>query len=89
MSITHIGGRCVNTTTFSNGRSTVNAKGFDLRLRLPPGWDEIEAQAKKRAGELLVRGGDDLLDDVFVGDRVALLDLAAQVDVIENVVRLL
>ena len=30
MSITHIGGRCVNTTTFSNGRSTVNAKGFDL-----------------------------------------------------------
>ena len=29
---------------------SVNAKGFDLRLRLPPGWDELEAFAKKRAG---------------------------------------
>jgi uncharacterized protein (TIGR00255 family) len=35
---------------------SVNAKGFDLRLRLPPGWDELEAFAKKRAGELLARG---------------------------------
>jgi uncharacterized protein (TIGR00255 family) len=35
---------------------SVNAKGFDLRLRLPPGWDELEAFAKKRAGELLSRG---------------------------------
>ncbi len=35
---------------------SVNAKGFDLRLRLPPGWDEIEAPAKKRAGELPPRG---------------------------------
>ena len=35
---------------------SVNAKGFDLRLRLPPGWDELEALAKKRAGELLSRG---------------------------------
>ena len=35
---------------------SVNAKGFDLRMRLPPGWDEIEALAKKRAGELLSRG---------------------------------
>ena len=35
---------------------SVNAKGFDLRMRLPPGWDEIEAPAKKRAGELLSRG---------------------------------
>ena len=26
---------------------SVNAKGFDLRLRLPPGWDELEAFAKK------------------------------------------
>src|SRR6266478_6570934 len=26
---------------------SVNAKGFDLRLRLPQGWDEIEALAKK------------------------------------------
>jgi uncharacterized protein (TIGR00255 family) len=35
---------------------SVNAKGFDLRMRLPPGWDEIEAFAKKRAGEALSRG---------------------------------
>jgi uncharacterized protein (TIGR00255 family) len=35
---------------------SVNAKGFDLRLRLPPGWDGLEAIAKKRAAELLARG---------------------------------
>lgn len=35
---------------------SVNAKGFDLRLRLPPGWDELEAVARKRAGEVLARG---------------------------------
>ena len=35
---------------------SVNAKGFDLRMRLPPGWDELEAYAKKRAGEVLSRG---------------------------------
>src|ERR1700712_3922356 len=35
---------------------SVNAKGFDLRMRLPPGWDDIEASARKRAGELLSRG---------------------------------
>src|SRR3954468_8897544 len=35
---------------------SVNAKGFDLRLRLPPGWDEIEQIARKRAGEVLSRG---------------------------------
>jgi uncharacterized protein (TIGR00255 family) len=35
---------------------SVNAKGFDLRMRLPPGWDEIETLAKKRAGEVLSRG---------------------------------
>src|ERR1700710_2629742 len=42
--------------TFEWELKSVNAKGFDLRLRLPPGWDEIEAAAKKRAGELLSRG---------------------------------
>src|SRR3979411_386045 len=35
---------------------SVNAKGFDLRMRLPPGWDDLEAIAKKRAGEVLSRG---------------------------------
>jgi uncharacterized protein (TIGR00255 family) len=42
--------------TFEWELKSVNAKGFDLRLRLPQGWDEIEAAAKKRAGELLSRG---------------------------------
>jgi uncharacterized protein (TIGR00255 family) len=35
---------------------SVNAKGLDLRLRLPQGWDELEAFAKKRAAEVLSRG---------------------------------
>src|SRR3984885_3189805 len=35
---------------------SVNAKGFDLRMRLPAGWDDLEAFAKKRAGEVLSRG---------------------------------
>jgi uncharacterized protein (TIGR00255 family) len=35
---------------------SVNAKGFELRLRLPPGWEELEAFAKKRAAEVLSRG---------------------------------
>src|SRR3979490_897092 len=35
---------------------SVNAKGFDLRMRLPPGWDDLEVFAKKRAGEVLSRG---------------------------------
>src|SRR3978361_1780576 len=35
---------------------SVNAKGFDFRMRLPPGWDDIESSARKRAGELLSRG---------------------------------
>ncbi|HAR16011.1 MAG TPA: hypothetical protein DCS52_20180, partial [Bradyrhizobium sp.] len=34
--------------TFEWELKSVNAKGFDLRLRLPPGWDELEALAKKR-----------------------------------------
>jgi uncharacterized protein (TIGR00255 family) len=42
--------------TFEWELKSVNAKGFDLRLRLPPGWDELEAHAKKRAGEILARG---------------------------------
>jgi uncharacterized protein (TIGR00255 family) len=35
---------------------SVNAKGFDLRMRLPPGWDELEPVARKRAAEVLSRG---------------------------------
>ncbi|HXB78940.1 MAG TPA: YicC/YloC family endoribonuclease [Bradyrhizobium sp.] len=35
---------------------SVNAKGFDLRMRLPPGWDDLEALTKKRASQVLSRG---------------------------------
>jgi uncharacterized protein (TIGR00255 family) len=35
---------------------SVNAKGFDLRMRLPPGWDELEPVTRKRAAEVLSRG---------------------------------
>jgi uncharacterized protein (TIGR00255 family) len=35
---------------------SVNAKGLDMRLRLPPGWDAIEPALRARAAEMLSRG---------------------------------
>jgi uncharacterized protein (TIGR00255 family) len=35
---------------------SVNAKGLDLRLRLPPGWDAVETPARKRGTDALSRG---------------------------------
>ena len=35
---------------------SVNAKGLDLQLRLPPGWDAVEAPVRARAAEALSRG---------------------------------
>jgi uncharacterized protein (TIGR00255 family) len=35
---------------------SVNAKGLDIRFRLPIGWDVVEAQARPRAAAALVRG---------------------------------
>ena len=35
---------------------SVNAKGLDVRLRMPPGWDAVEVPARKRATEALSRG---------------------------------
>ena len=35
---------------------SVNAKGLDLRFRLPPGWDAVEVLARLRATEKLSRG---------------------------------
>ena len=35
---------------------SVNSKGLDLRLRLPPGWDAIEAAARASAAKSLARG---------------------------------
>src|ERR1700679_3428319 len=35
---------------------SVNGKGLDMRLRLPPGWDAIEVPVRARAAEALTRG---------------------------------
>lgn len=35
---------------------SVNGKGLDLRLRIPPGWDAIEGPVRARAAETLARG---------------------------------
>ena len=35
---------------------SVNGKGLDVRLRLPSGWDSIEAPVRARAAERLARG---------------------------------
>ena len=35
---------------------SVNAKGLDLRLRLPPGWDAVEGPARNSAAQVLARG---------------------------------
>jgi uncharacterized protein (TIGR00255 family) len=35
---------------------SVNAKGLDLRLRTPPGFDRIEVEARARLGKALARG---------------------------------
>lgn len=35
---------------------SVNAKGIDIRFRLPPGWDAVEVAARTRASKALSRG---------------------------------
>lgn len=35
---------------------TVNARGLDVRVRVPPAFDMVEAPARKRIGEALARG---------------------------------
>ncbi|MBV6489440.1 MAG: YicC family protein [Pseudorhodoplanes sp.] len=35
---------------------SVNGKGLDLRLRIPPGWDAIEVPVRNKAAETLARG---------------------------------
>jgi uncharacterized protein (TIGR00255 family) len=35
---------------------SVNGKGFDLKLRLPSGWDAVEVPVRKRAADALARG---------------------------------
>jgi uncharacterized protein (TIGR00255 family) len=35
---------------------SVNAKGLDVRLRLPPGWDAVEQPVRAKAADALARG---------------------------------
>jgi uncharacterized protein (TIGR00255 family) len=35
---------------------SVNGKGLDLRLRMPPGWDAVEGPVRARTAETLTRG---------------------------------
>jgi uncharacterized protein (TIGR00255 family) len=35
---------------------SVNAKGFDLRIRTPAGWDAVDVMVRTRAAEVLARG---------------------------------
>jgi uncharacterized protein YicC (UPF0701 family) len=35
---------------------SVNAKGLEVRLRLPPGWDHVDAPVRARTAEALSRG---------------------------------
>ena len=64
---------------------SVNAKGLDLRLRLPPGWDELEAFAKKRAAEMLSRGT--VYASLNVKRANALSTVRVNEDVLASVVR--
>jgi uncharacterized protein (TIGR00255 family) len=58
---------------------SVNAKGLDLRLRLPPGWDAVEVPARKRVAEELSRG------TVYANLTVERKGLASTVKVNEQV----
>ena len=51
-----IGGALAGTYAWNWELKSVNAKGLDLRLRLPPGWDAIEVPARARGTEKLSRG---------------------------------
>src|SRR5262249_13821964 len=65
--------------TFEWELKSVNAKGFDLRVRLPQGFDELEAYAKKRVGEVLSRG------TVYANLNVKRSNAAATVRINEDV----
>ena len=69
---------------------SVNAKGLELRLRLPTGWDAVEIPVRHKAGEALTRGTvygnlsvsrDGVAPVVRVNESV----LAAVLDTIGNV----
>src|SRR5439155_15915841 len=60
--------------------------GFDLRVRLPPGWDELEPLARKRAAELLSRGT--VYANLTVKRANALSTVRVNEDVLASVVKI-
>jgi uncharacterized protein (TIGR00255 family) len=65
---------------------SVNAKGFDLRMRLPPGWAEFETIARKRATELLSRGT--VYANLTVKRGNALSTVRVNEDVLNSILRI-
>ena len=65
---------------------SVNAKGFDLRIRLPPGWDELESVTRKRAAEVLSRGT--IYANLTVKRANALQLIRVNEDVLASVVKI-
>ncbi len=65
---------------------SVNAKGFDLRMRLPPGWDELEPLTRKRAAEMLSRGT--IYANLSVKRANALSTVRVNEDVLASIVKI-
>jgi uncharacterized protein (TIGR00255 family) len=65
---------------------SVNAKGFDLRMRLPPGWDELEPLVRKRAAEALSRGT--VYANLSVKRTNALSSVKVNEDVLASIVKI-
>jgi uncharacterized protein (TIGR00255 family) len=65
---------------------SVNAKGFDLRMRLPPGWDELEPLTRKRAAEVLSRGT--VYANLTVKRANALSTVKVNEDVLASIVKI-
>jgi len=58
---------------------SVNSKGLDLRFRLPNGFDQIEAGARKLAGESFVRGNLSINLNLQRPDRPPVLEVNREV----------
>jgi uncharacterized protein (TIGR00255 family) len=65
---------------------SVNAKGFDLRMRLPPGWDELEPLVRKRAAQALSRGT--VYANLSVKRTNALSSVKVNEDVLASIVKI-
>lgn len=65
---------------------SVNSKGLDLRFRVPHGFDQIEAAARKLAGEKFVRGNLSINLSLQRPDRPPTLEVNR--DVLEQMVSL-